>query len=228
MKHEFPAAHPAGLEPAWPGQFELFSWLNFAASIPGVVFLVTTRKEDGAPNACLHAWGMLAGEKDQYACVLAVPDYTHTYRNILREGEWCVNFPRFDRYPESFKTIGCAPEADELAAAGFTAEEAHTVRAPRIAECPVALECRLDWHRPQLEGSKWHLFAGRVEHLALAPEVMEPDPAKRLEAMGLMYSFNEPIHPETFARGQSGLGLLGRILHVHNEDGSIKGKEEVL
>ena len=140
VKHEFGPSHPAGLAEAWPGQFGLFSWLNFAASIPGVVFLITTRKESGVPNACLHAWSMLAGDTDHYTSVLAVPDYAHTRANILREGEWCLNFPRFGQYAQSFRTIGShGPDEDEIAAAGFTSEQAHTVRAPRIAECPVQI-----------------------------------------------------------------------------------------
>ena len=229
MKHEFRASHPADLKPAWAGQFELFSWLNHALSIPGVVFLITTRKESGAPNACLHAWGMLAGDTDRYTSVLAVPDYAHTHANILREGEWCLNFPRFDQYQQSFRTIGShGPDEDEIAAAGFTPEGARTVRAPRVAECPVVLECRLTWHRPLQEGSCWHLFAGLVETAALAEEVLDPDPERRMKAMGLMYSFNEPRHPATFARGSGGLGLLERVVNVHNEDGSLKAPEEVL
>jgi len=84
------------------------------------------------------------------------------------------------------------------------------------------LECRLSWHRPLLEGGCRHLFAGRVELAAVADEVLDPDPAKRMRAMVLMYSFNEPLHPVTFARGWSGLGLLERVVNVYNEDRNLK------
>ena len=101
------------------------------------------------------------------------------------------------------------------------------MRAPRIAECPVVLECRLTWHRPLQDGSCWHLFAGLAETAALAEEVLDPNPEGRMKAMGLMYSFNEPRHPETFVRGWDGLGLLERVVNVRNEDGSLKEPGEV-
>lgn len=61
-----------------------------------------------------------------------------------------------------------------------------------------------------------------MELAVLADEVLDPDPTVRMRAMGLMYSFNEPLHPDTFARGWSGLGLLTRVANVYKEDGSLK------
>lgn len=170
MKLEYGIAQPPGLVETWPGQYELFSWLEHAASVPTPVFIVTTRKESGLPNANLHSWGILAGGRDHYTSILAMLDHTHTHANILRDGEWYLNFPSFSQRIPRFKTIDCnGAETDEIAASGFTAEPSRVIGAPRIAECAISLECRLAWHRPLFDGGRWHLFAGEVVHAAIRP-----------------------------------------------------------
>jgi len=61
MKHEVGIEQPKNLTEDWPGKYDLFSWLEYAVTVPYPLFLITTRKANGAPNACLHAWGMLVG-----------------------------------------------------------------------------------------------------------------------------------------------------------------------
>jgi flavin reductase (DIM6/NTAB) family NADH-FMN oxidoreductase RutF len=154
MKHEINIAQPEYLIEDWPGKYEIFSWLEYVVTVPNPMFIVTTRKANGAPNANLHSWGLLVGEKGNYSSLLALLDNTHTYGNILREREWCVGFPSFEFYHQCFETIHCnAPDNDEITAAGFTVEPAKTVQAPRIAECSATLECRLEWRQPLYENS---------------------------------------------------------------------------
>jgi len=52
--------------------------------VPNPIFIVTTRKANGAPNANLQSWGLLIGEKDNYTSLLALLEHTHTVDNILR------------------------------------------------------------------------------------------------------------------------------------------------
>ena len=213
MKSEIAITQPEYLIEDWPGKYEIFSWLEYIVTVPNPIFIVTTRKANGAPNANLHSWGLLIGEKGNYSSLLALLDNTHTYDNILREGEWCVGFPSFEYHHQCFETIHVnAPDNDEITAAGFTVEAARTVRAPRIAECSVTLECRLEWHHPLYEGSPWHLFAGRVLHVAMEAAVMVPDPVERMRRMGLMYNVRSTIHPMTGEQyGPNTLGLLSRV-----------------
>lgn len=156
---------------------------------------------------------MLLGEQGQYSSLLALLDNSHTYANILREEEWCVGFPAFETWTKCFATIHYnAPDNDEITEAGFTVEAAQTVKAPRIAECSVSLECRLAWHRPLVEGSPWHLFVGKVMHLAMDEAAMAPDPVTRMQAMGLMYNVRSTVDPLTGAQfGPNSLGLLSRV-----------------
>ena len=210
MRHEINITQPEFLVEDWPGKYEIFSWLEYVVTVPNPIFIITTRKANGAANANLQAWGMLIGEKGNYSSVFALLDNTHTYTNILREGEWCVGFPSFEHYRQCFETIHCnAPDNDEITQAGFTVEAAKLVQAPRIAECPVMLECRLEWHHALYEHSPWHLFAGRVVHLAMDEAMMVTDPVERVRAMGLMYNVRGTVHPLTGGQyGPNTLGLL--------------------
>jgi flavin reductase (DIM6/NTAB) family NADH-FMN oxidoreductase RutF len=111
MKQEIDISQPKYLIEDCPGRYEVFSWLEYVVAVPNPVFLVTTRNANGAANANLQSWGLLIGEKGNYSSLLALPNKSHTYDHILREGEWCVGFPSFENYPQCFKTINCnAPD----------------------------------------------------------------------------------------------------------------------
>jgi flavin reductase (DIM6/NTAB) family NADH-FMN oxidoreductase RutF len=226
MKQEIGITQPEYLVEDWPGKYEVFSWLEYIVTVPNPIFFVTTRKANGAPNANLNSWGMLIGEKGNYSSLVAILDNSHTYANILREGEWCIGFPSFTHYRQCFETIRLnAPDNDEITDAGFTVETPRNVQAPRIAECPVNLECRLAWHHPLYENSRWHLFAGRVSHVAMEEAVMVPDPVERLRIMGLMYNVRSTVHPLTGEQYVlNTLGLLSRVEDIfgkqyHPQDG---------
>jgi flavin reductase (DIM6/NTAB) family NADH-FMN oxidoreductase RutF len=214
MKHDIQIGTPENLKEIWPGSYDLFSWLDYVVTIPNAISLITTRKANGAPNACLHAWGMLVGDRDNYTSLLAMHDYFHTYANILREGEWCVNYPSLKHYPQSFETINVnQSDNDEITDAGLTVEAAQKIQAPRIAECMLNLECKLEWHRPLLEGSKMVLVAGKVVLVAMDETVMGTDPAERMQAMRLMFNIRGLINPvRGEANGYNSLGLLSEVV----------------
>jgi flavin reductase (DIM6/NTAB) family NADH-FMN oxidoreductase RutF len=224
MKHEIGISQPSYLVEDWPGKYDVFSWLEYVVTVPNPIFLVTTRKANGAANANLHSWGLLVGERDHYSSLLALLEPTHTYANILREGEWCLNYPSVQHHPQCFETIRCnGPDNDEILDAGLTIEPSRTVLAPRIAECAINLECKLAWHRPMYEDSQWHLFLGRVLHVAVDEAAMAVDPDQRLEAMGLMYNVRGTVNPLNGKyHGPNTLGMLGRVLRTFG----LEGKKE--
>ncbi len=225
MKREIDIVQPEYLVEDWPGKYEIFSWLEYIVTVPNPIFLITTRKANGAPNANLHSWGLLVGEEGHYSSLLALLDSTHTYENILREGEWCVSLPSFAYYRQCSETIWCnRPDNDEISEAGFTVEPAQVIQAPRIAECSVNLECRLEWHRPLYESSRWHLFTGRVLHVAMEEAVMVADPVERMRLMGLMYNVRSTVHPLTGEQyGPNTIGMLSKAEKIFTEEGLIKG-----
>ncbi len=216
MKHEIGITQPPYLVEDWPGKYDVFSWLEYVVTVPNPIFVITTRKANGAANANLHSWGLLAGEGAHYASLLALLEQTHTYANILREGEWCLNFPSVKYHPQCSKTITMnGPDNDEIADAGLTAEPAQTVQTPRIAECAINLECKLAWHRPLIEGSCWHLFVGRVQHVAMDESAMAVAPEQRIANLGLMYNVRGTVNPLTGDYyGPNTLGLLSQVLRI--------------
>ena len=219
MKREISITQPEYLVEDWPGKYDIFSWLEYIVTVPNPIFIVTTRKANGAANANLQSWGLLIGEKGNYSSLLALLDNSHTYENILREGEWCVCFPSFAYYRQCFETIRRnAPDNDEITDSGFTVESPKCVQAPRIAECSVNLECCLEWHRPLYENSHWHLLAGRVIHLGMAEEAMSIDPVERMRSLGLMYNVRGTVNPLTGEQYvYNTLGLLSKIEKVFGE-----------
>ncbi len=64
-------------------------------------------------------------------------------RNIEETGEFVCNLATWDtREQMNHSSIGAGPEVDEIALVGLTPIAANLVKAPRIAESPVHLECR--------------------------------------------------------------------------------------
>jgi flavin reductase (DIM6/NTAB) family NADH-FMN oxidoreductase RutF len=221
MKHEIGIDQPPYLVEDWPDKYQVFSWLEYVVTVPNPIFLVTTRKANGAANANLHSWGLLVGERDHYSSLLALLEPTHTYANILREGEWCLNYPSVKDYSQCFETIHCnGADNDEIVDAGLTPEAAQTVQAPRVAECAINLECKLEWHRPMYEDSQWHLFLGCVLHVAVDEAAMAVDPDERLQALELMYNVRGTVHPLSGAYyGPNTLGVLAQVRRIFPEQG---------
>lgn len=216
MKHEIGVTQPPYLVEDWPGKYDVFSWLEYVVTVPNPIFVITTRKANGAANANLHSWGLLVGEGAHYSSLLALLEQTHTYANILREGEWCLNFPSVKYHQQCSKTITMnGPDNDEIADAGLTAEPAQTVQTPRIAECAINLECKLAWHRPLYEDSRWHLFVGHVQHVAMDESAMAIAPEQRIANLGLMYNVRGTVNPLTGDYyGPNTLGLLSQVLRI--------------
>lgn len=224
MKHELEMSKPECLIEDWPGKYDSFSWLEYVVSVPNPIFIITTRKENGLSNANLQSWGILLGEKDEFWSLIAVKDHQHTYENILREKEWCINYPSYDKFPECFETIYCnEPSLDEIMSSGFHAEESKTVSTPRIAESLINLECKLKWNRPLYEGSNWHLYAGKVMHVAVDSDSIMPDPIERMRRMQLMYNIRSTVNPlngEFY--GPNSLGILSEVVKIFTDEGQPK------
>lgn len=213
MKHEFSTTQPDYLIEDWPTKYDTFSWLEYVVTVPNPIFLITSNKENGKPNANLHSWGFPVGDRDNYSFLTALLDGTHTLQNILRTGEFCVNYPSFQVYPACFETINKnGLENDEIRDAGFTPEPAQVVNAPRIAECFFNLECRLEWNRPILPGSRWQTLLARVVHVAVDEKVMVPEPEERARRMELMYNMRGNVHALTGEYyGPNTLALINKI-----------------
>jgi flavin reductase (DIM6/NTAB) family NADH-FMN oxidoreductase RutF len=219
MKHEIGTAQPEYLVEDWPGKYSVFSWLEYVITVPNPIFLITTLKENGKPNANLHSWGFPVGDCDHFSILLALLDGTHTFANILRTGEFCINYPSAKHYQACSATIAQnGIDNDEIRDAGLTIEAAKTITAPRIAECFFNLECKLEWNRSLCTGSCWQVISGQVLHAAVDESVMIAEPQERSRRMNLMYNMRGNVHPLTGDfYGPNTLGLLNEIVKMTPE-----------
>ncbi|MFE9429035.1 flavin reductase family protein [Kitasatospora sp. NPDC006697] len=118
------------------------------------VVLISTRNEDGSANLAPMSSAWWLGQ----ACMLGLGTSSQTTVNLLREGECVLNLPSsamVDAVDRLALTTGTpeVPEfkaklrhryvADKFGLAGLTEQPSELVRAPRVAECPIQLECRL-------------------------------------------------------------------------------------
>lgn len=145
MKIELGESRPANASEKWPGEFEVFSHYETSLGIPHALFLITTVKENGMPNACFQSWSSFCGDGGGYFALTPLLQKTHTYHNILRTKEFCINFLSAPYYGACYQTVfNNAEDADEIAVGGFTAEPGQSIQVPRIREAFLSLECKYE------------------------------------------------------------------------------------
>jgi flavin reductase (DIM6/NTAB) family NADH-FMN oxidoreductase RutF len=217
MKFEIGEKRPENFKTYWGGQYEVFSHFEYACAIPSILFAVTTLKENGKPNVNFHGWSSFTGDGDGFFAVLGgVFQGSHTYANIMRTGEFVVNFISKDYYDACSATIkNNKAEDDEFEAGGFTQEPSKTVSCPRIAEAFMNLECRFE-KQVELSGAgKIVLMIGRVKHIALqeeyAKEYIEGNAGERFGDNGFMLSIHQPKNLATGEGKDSGIAVLKAV-----------------
>ena len=142
MKIEIGNKKPDNFIDRWPGEFQLFSHFEMALGIPHSLFLITTLKENGKSNACFQSWSSFSGDSGGYFAITPILQTTHTYQNILRTKEFCINFINAGYFDACYQTIiNNSDDTDEIAAGGFTAEQARCISVPRIQEAFLSIEC---------------------------------------------------------------------------------------
>lgn len=201
----------------WPGQYDVFSHYEFLCGIPQALFAITTLKENGLPNVCFHAWSSFAGSKGGYYAMLGgVSKGSHTYQNILRTGEFVVNFFGKDYFDPCLETIvHNGADDDEMAAAGFTAEAASTVSCPRIGEAFLSMECTLEREVPFDACPNLVLLTGLVRHIAME-EAFAQGMDEKYGENGFMFNIDSPKSIVT-GEGRPGAVAVMKIIRVNEE-----------
>lgn len=200
MKYEFENKKPETFATTWEGQYEVFNWAEYLIGVPMPTFLITTYKENGLPNACLHSWSSFSGEGGGHFCIMGgIPiEYGHTIKNITRDKEFCINFPNKEIWEKCYKTIENNKfELDEIVESGLTVEKAISINAPRIKECFLNLECTLEWIKPLYEGSECCIVCGRIKHIAMDDEYFDENKKGRFGESGFIMNIHSPKNPLT-------------------------------
>ena len=131
------------------------------SSEPGILYfgtpvvLISTINEDGSYNLAPMSSAFWLG----WRCLLGLAGTSKTTQNIMRTGECVLNLPSVDNVaavnllarttgsnpvPEGKVRRGYRFEPDKFGIAGLTATPSETVTPPRVLECPVQLEARIE------------------------------------------------------------------------------------
>ena len=215
MKTDVGMERPKHFKEYWPGMYDLFSHYEYVSNVPQPLFLITTLKENGKTNACFHSWSAFSGDAGGFFAVISgLMKHTHTYKNILRNKEFCVNFLSVKHYEACQATIRENDnDNDELAVAGLTAEAAAVIKTPRVKEAFLSFECKL--HSDiDLSGKKISaMVVGQVVNAAIEGE---HDCALELcGENGFMYYVHAPKNPVT-GDGE-GAGTIAALTPVRTE-----------
>jgi flavin reductase (DIM6/NTAB) family NADH-FMN oxidoreductase RutF len=123
------------------------------------VVLISTRNADGSANLAPMSSAWWLGR----SCVLGLGARSHTPQNLLRTGECVLNLASVnevaavdrlarttgsDPVPPHKVAMGYRHERDKFAAAGLTPLPSDLVGAPRVRECLVHLEAKLEGVHP--------------------------------------------------------------------------------
>ncbi|UWE13088.1 flavin reductase family protein [Actinacidiphila bryophytorum] len=203
---------------------------------PGILYfgtpvvLLSTANEDGTPNLAPMSSAFWLG----WRCMLGLGARSQTARNLLREREVVLNLPD-DRLADAVDrlalTTGRNPvpggkaergyryEGDKFGRAGLTAVPSQTVRSPRAAECPVAMEAVVEATHPLAEDDPEQrggiiVFEVRVQRVLVHDEIRLPGSTDRIDpdrwrplimSFQQLYGLGPRVRESTLARIPEGM-----------------------
>jgi flavin reductase (DIM6/NTAB) family NADH-FMN oxidoreductase RutF len=143
-----PFAKMLSINPADHQVHEIYK-LMVGLIVPRPVALVSTVDRDGVPNVA--PFSFFSGVGSNPPTVLFCPalrssgdNRKDTLRNVEQTGEFVINVVSDAIAAASNATAAdVGPEVDEFHLAGLTAIASEAVRAPRVAESPAQMECKL-------------------------------------------------------------------------------------
>jgi flavin reductase (DIM6/NTAB) family NADH-FMN oxidoreductase RutF len=155
------------LDPAELGA-GIYPWLN-SVVVPRPIAWVSSRSPEGVDNLAPHSFFTVAGVDPPVLSFTSVGE-KDSLRNVVATGEFVISLCT-EALIEKVNLTGTdfPPDISEFDAAGLTREPSLRVAPPRVAESPVAAECRLLQTVPF--GSCTVVF-GQVVHLAIDEAVL--------------------------------------------------------
>jgi flavin reductase (DIM6/NTAB) family NADH-FMN oxidoreductase RutF len=152
--------------------------------VPRPIAWVSTVSADGVPNVAPFSFFMgVCGDPPTLAFSVgpraeaAAPTGTSlkdTVRNLEATGDFVVNVVDDSLAERMNLTSGdYPPEVDEFVLAGLTAAPSTTVRAPRVREAPISLECRVAQILRVGRGPH-SLVLGEIFHFHLRDDLYDP------------------------------------------------------
>lgn len=191
------------LDPADLGTRRFYKLLT-AVVVPRPIAWVSTRSAGGVDNLAPHSFFTVSCVDPPMVQFTSVGK-KDSLRNVRETGEFVVcmaSEPLFEQVNATGTNFPAG--VSEFAEVGLTPEPSAVVAPARVAESPVALECRLE-HALELGDST--VVIGRVVHAAVAADVLDGDPREGgLPAIGKL----RPL-----ARlGRNEWSTIGRVLEI--------------
>ncbi|MCP2335842.1 flavin reductase family protein [Actinomadura rupiterrae] len=185
------------------------------------VVLLGTAGRDGHPNLGPMSSAFWLG----WRCVLGMSTSSKTAQNMLATGECTINLPStaqagaVDRLARTTGSDPVSPSKlergyrhvrDKFGVAGLTPVASETVRPPRVAECPVAMEAVVEDSRPLAAelGGNITIFETRVQRVHVHPSItmdghenrIDPDRWRPLiMSFQKFYGLGDQVHPSRLA-----------------------------
>jgi len=210
MNYEHNNTKPDYFKEDWEGKWKVFSWLEFVCAIPHVLYMVTTIKENGLPNAAFQSWSSFTGEGDSFFVIMSgLMKHTHTYKNIKRDQEFCVNFITEQYLKNCWRSVEEHDyNNDEIAAAGFTTEASRSIKAPGIKESFLRLECTYEWEKELVQNSHNITICGKAAHVSVDEVFAKAMTDKKYGEESFMFNLHAPMNPFTGEFSNSGVGIM--------------------
>ena len=161
------------------------------------VVLISTTNEDGSFNLAPMSSAFWLG----WRCMLGLAAASKTTENLLRTGECVLNLPcdamapavdrlarttGSDPVPASKQRRGYVHESDKFGISGLTPVASQTVAPPRVLECPVQLEAKLESrHKLAEDDAKLRggiiVFEVRVQRAHIEQSILVDDDPNRID-----------------------------------------------
>jgi len=160
------------LDPAEVGAGHFYKLMT-SVVVPRPIAWVSTRSADGVDNLAPHSFFTVSCADPPMIQFTSVGK-KDSLRNAKETGEFVVCLatePLFEQVNASGTDFPAG--VSEFSEVGLTAEPSEVVAPPRVAESPVALECRL---HQALELGDSTVVIGRVVHASISRDVFDGDP----------------------------------------------------
>ncbi|HTU13883.1 MAG TPA: flavin reductase family protein [Solirubrobacterales bacterium] len=146
-----------------------FHGLLNSVIVPRPIAWVSTTSPEGVDNLAPHSYFTVSSVIPAIVQFTSV-GHNDSLRNAVETGEFVVNLatrPDFEKVNATATSF--PPEVSEFDAVGIEREPSSTVRPPRVASSPVAIECATEGTRDF--GDSVVVF-GRLQHIAIDEDVL--------------------------------------------------------
>ena len=139
---------------------------------PSPVVLVSTINKDGVKNLAPFGFFMNCSSNPPMLA-LGLSPKSDTYKNIIETKEFVVSIPNKDIVKQVYECGNkYLPEEDEFDATGLTSYKSNNVKANRVMECSVNIDCVLENY---IESGNHYVVIGKIVGVDIEENIYSED-----------------------------------------------------